>query len=232
MDMTAFLFGTILGGMGLAVFAIAIFALYILTRMEYKYYVRIRNMTGGKDVYEYKWAKKVNHPKLGTVYLIPSYKKENRPYIPFIDSKYEHPYKNKKFSISVIWYNGEYAFEDFDPIIKEKVDVINPETLVKESKEICRFVLRPVPKMMRQFVLEQDRVVNSETDDNLTWWDKNKWIVFGLIMGLIFAGVCLTMIVYSYQFSADLITQSAQVPAWMQNILSNQTVAMAPPPVG
>lgn len=229
MDMTSFLIGAILGCMGIVVFGVGIFILFLLTRLEYKYYVRIRNFTGGKAVCEYFWAKKIRHPDLGEVYYIPKLIKEKRQYLRFVDSRYELPYKNKKYTLHYTWYNGEYTPEDFEDVIIEEREVLNPVTMLKETKKIERFIIRPVSKLMRQFVIHSDAVIEKETEVQMTWWDKNKWIVFGLIMGIIFAGVCITMIIYAFQFSNELLQAGNTAPPWLQSVLNASTNGMAPP---
>lgn len=229
MDMTSLLFGVILGGMGIMVFALAIGLLWLMARMEYKYYIRIRNFTGGKAVCEYFWAKKIRHKELGEVYCIPKLAKEKRQYLPYLGSVYELPYKNKKYTVHMTWYNGEYTPEDFEDLVTEEKEIINPDTNQKETLRITRFIIRPVSKLMRQFIINNDRVVEQETELDPTWWDKNKWIVFGLIMAIIFAGVCITMFVYSYQYSIEMMTKSGNPPAWVANLLANATTNMAPP---
>lgn len=229
MDMTSLIIGLFLGIMGICVFGLGLGLLFLLTRLEYKYYIRIRNFTGGKAVCEYFWAKKIRHPELGEVYCIPKLAKEKRQYLPFIDSKYELPYKNKKYTVHMTWYNGEYTPEDFEDIVKETKEIIDPVTLLKKEVTFSRFIIKPVSKLMRQFIISNDRVVEQETEMQMTWWDKNKWIIFGLIMGIIFAGVCITMFVYAYQYSVEMMTQSGNPPAWVQQLLTNATQNLAPP---
>ena len=229
MDMTSLLFGGILGAMGIIVFAMGIGLIFVITRLEYKYYIRIRNFTGGKAVCEYFWAKKIRHKELGEVYCIPKLAKEKRQYLRYLGSEYELPYKNKKYTVHMTWCNGEYTPETFEDVIIEKKEVINPDTNEKETITIKRFIVRPVSKLMRQFIINNDRVVEAETELDLTWWDKNKWIVFGLIMAIIFAGVCITMFVYSYQYSIEMMTTSGNPPSWVANLLNNATTNLAPP---
>jgi hypothetical protein len=101
--------------------------------------------------------------------------------------------------------------------------------MVKSEVEIKRFIIRPVSKLMRQFVIHSDAVIERETEIKMTWWDKNKWIVFGLIMGIIVAGVCITMIVYSFQYSNSLIEAGSQAPPWIQGLLNATQSGLAPP---
>lgn len=211
-----------------------IWVVWWIVNKDYKYRVRVRNMTGGKAVVEWHKAKKIKHPLLGEAYYIPSLKSQNRPHVPFLGSQYELPMRNKWY-VPVTFYDGEYVPEEFDPftqtIEREVIKEIKPLVFEKILEKVRVFILRPVPKSIRKWVLDADKVANEENPIKLSWFERNKEFIAIVILLIIVGIVCFIMILFSFQYGVEVINNAPQTPAWAIDLLNasiNQSMG-APP---
>lgn len=229
--------------------------IYFVSNRDYKYTVRIRNMTGGKAIMELHKAKKLNHPKLGECYYVPSLKSQKRHLLPYHGSSYELPISGKKWFVPFTYFDGEYTPEEFEPhslkvqrevivkvsdltdVEKAIVEKRNPKELLDDFVKIMReksvFILRPVNKAIRKWVLDADRVINEENELRLSWFERNKDFIMLTVMVIIAGVVCFLMILFSAQYATNLVNHPAATPQWAIDLLNaSLNSSHVPPPIG
>jgi hypothetical protein len=232
--------GLIYGVLGTTIFFIVligiIFLIKIMSDTKYKYFIKITNITGGKETIEYYYGTKLNHPEHGDVYYVPKLKKEKRHYIPYTSSKYEYPVAGRKnIYVPLVFDTNVYHPETMDAFeereIEKIIKSINPETKKAEFKKIKQkireYITKPVKLSMRSWVLRNDSIIKDEYQLVPSWWEKHGHLVLSAAIIGFTVIVCVMMIIFSYQLSQDLL--SNQAPAWVQNVLQSVDANVAPP---
>jgi hypothetical protein len=242
MNVTDLVIGVVLGGVG-AIFigfivTVFIYIIWVIVNNDYKYIVRIRNMTGGKAVIEMHKAKKINHPKLGESYYIPKLKTQKRHLLPYHGSSFELPITGKKWYVPFTYFNGEYTPEDFDPYSTEIEKTFIKETskgvFEKVTEKVKFFILKPVNKAIRKWVLDADRVCNEENVMRLSWFERNKDFIIMMAVIIVVGVICFMAIIFAFQYASNVVTLQAQTPDWVQQLLTNSSLSAndAPPNLG
>jgi hypothetical protein len=236
--------------MGLTLGAI-IGAIYFFTNKDYKYKIRVRNMSGGKAVIEILKGKRMKHPLLGECYYVPALKSQKRHILPYHGSAYEMPISGKKWFVPFTYYDGEYTPELYDPFSgEEELDKIvrkqdlTPDELAKLSdkerddaffkvrRKVRVFILRPVNKAIRKWVLDADRAIEQENMLKLNWFERNKDFIMLTVMCLIAGVVCFMMILFSAQYGMHVIDHPAATPQWAIDMLNASLNATGMPRLG
>lgn len=240
---TDLIIGIVIGVIGFIFFAglliIISWAIWYTVNKDYKYRVRIRNMSGGKAVMEWVKAKKIKHEKLGEAYYMPSLTKENRSLAPVLGSEYEFPL-GKKWYVALTYYSGEYAPEKFEPTsetIKRDVIEEDPDKVGffrKVTKDIQIYILRPVPKSIRKWVLDADKVANSENMIKLSWFERNKEIILIIVLAIITGALCIMALLFTFQYTTAVATNVQPTPQWAIDLLNYSITNStgAPPTLG
>lgn len=223
-------FGTLLFTM---VCGMCFWAYIILDSKKHNRTIRIKNITAGKPYVETFRARKMKHLQLGDIYWIPALKKEDRHIAPYFGSKYEYSTnKANRFYVPLTFYNGTYSPEEYNPLEKVEMDVIekNTETGKYEriKKEVVRFIIRPVKASIRQFNLEMDTSIKEEYGLNPGFWSKYGAMIIGLGIVMLCSIVGIMIIIFTYQWGVDIST----APDWVQTLIQKVAENQAPTTIG
>lgn len=228
-----------------------IWFIMFLSNMKLKYIIPITNYTGGQPTVEMHKAQKITDPIKGECYFIPKLKRSKQPYLPFLGSKFEYPLKGGKFFVNFVRYDNETTAMQFEPMSQEVRDVIisytdmteeerqamRPEELEYLSKQkdqskaffrVKRTVkidcIRPVKKNLRKWVIDNDRQIAHELPQLQGFWDKYGKDIMTFSFIAIVGGVCLFLIIFSYQHADKVLATAQSAPQWAQSFI-NQTQA-------
>ena len=222
----------------LGTMAVIAWLVWWLMNKDYKYIMRIRHISGGKAVITQVQAKKVNDPLLGICYYAPSLKKNKRHLLPYLGSEYEIPLTTgKKWYVPFSDYSEEYMPETFDPLSKpEEYQVIeedknNKGSFIKVKKVMQTYILRPVNKSIRKWVLDADRAANEENDIRLSWFERNKEFILMVVLMVLTGIICFMVILFSFQYGTHVVDTPAATPQWAIDLLNatlNNTASVPP----
>lgn len=209
-------------------------AIYFTVNKDYKYYIRIRNMSGGKAVMQWVKAKKIKHPKLGLAYYMPKLKSQNMALAPCFGSEYEYPL-GKRWHVALTYYSEEWAPERYDPMSSkvehEIIKQTSPGVFQKIKEEIPVYILRPVPKSIRKWILDADRISNEENPIKLSWFERNKEFIAIVVIAILTTVICFMAILFSFQYGIEVINNPPQTPQWAIDLLNaslNQSMSVPP----
>jgi len=213
------------------------FGVYYVMNKDYKYRIRIRNMSGGKAVMQYVKAKKIKHEKLGLAYYMPKLRGQNMSLAPCFGSEYEYP-QGKGWHVALTYYSEEWCPEVFDPMSSPVEREIIKETspgVFEKVKEVTKvYILRPVPKSIRKWILDADRISNEENPLKLSWFERNKEIIAIVVIAILTCVICFMAILFSFQYGIEVINNPPITPQWAIDLLnaSVSNSANVPPPMG
>lgn len=231
----------------------------LLLDKDLKYLIKVINYTGGQPTVEEYKAKKVMNKHMGEVYFIPALKKQKRQYLVYLGSKYEYPTKKGKYVVIFVDRDGDRVPIEFNPTVTEQREMIlnykfltkeelenlpdkdkeylskakdKNQTFFKVTREIKVDVLRPVPKNIRKFIIDNDRQIAEENPADLTWWDKNKQEVVMLAMIAIIGAVLIFVTIFAYQHADKVLASAQAAPAWAQSFVNASQANVAIPKLG
>lgn len=264
--------GMLLGGAGMFIFTAFIGAVvwlvWYMHNANMKYIIPITNYTGGQPTVELHKAKKIVDPIKGACYFIPKLKKQKRPYLPFLGSKFEYPLKGGKFFVNFVMYNNEPTAMYFDPLSVELRDVIvsyaemsdeekkkmSDEELAYLDKELKKGLIskgktydkiffrvkrevkvdciRPTKTNLRKWVIDNDRQIAHELPQESGFWEKYGQDIMTFSFIAIVGGVCIFLIIFSYQHADKVLAQAQMAPAWAQNFINATQQNISIPKLG
>lgn len=212
---------------------VIVFLLWLVSNAKYNRVVRVKNITAGQPQVEIQKARLIKHPKLGDCYEVPKLRKEGRQFVPFFGSAFEYPTTKSRIKfVPVTFYQNVYAPEKYE--YKENVEIETIEKVGKKYEKVIKNVIKPIvtplKSSMRQFNLASDKAIDEEYNIPVGWFERNKTLIMALGMLFITATLCIMMIVFTYQASADGAFSVNEVPEWAKVILDAITGNQAPPP--
>lgn len=230
-----------------------------MSGMKLKYIIPITDYTGGQPTVSLYKAQKITDPIKGECYFIPKLKKSKQPYLPFLGSKYEYPLKGGKFFVNFVRYDNETTAMQFEPKGSEQRDIIisydkmtddekkamtqvEIEYLAKQKEHSKAFFrvnrtvqidcIRPVKKNLRKWVIDNDRQIAHELPQLEGFWEKYGKDVMTFSFIAIIGGVCLFLIIFSYQHADKVLAQATQAPAWAQSFINVTQANISIPRLG
>ena len=212
---------------------LVIFLLVLISKAKWNRIIRVQNITAGQAQVDLCKARLVKHPTLGDCYEVPKLRREGRQFIPFFGSKYEYPTTKAKIKfVPVTYYQNVTAPEKYGFTEDIEIEVIekNGKKYEKVLKKVSQAIVTPLKSSMRQFNLAADKAIDQEYNIPVGWFERNKTLILALGMLFITVMLCIMMIVFTYQASADGAFSVTNVPEWAKAILDAVTSGQAPPP--
>ena len=85
------------------------------------------------------------------------------------------------------------------------------------KKVLDHFIVKPVKKTIVHFSLVMEAQIRDEYDLRPSWWEKNKALVFNILIYVITAGLCVATMYFTYKYNMGGFNNT---PGWVKDFFS------------
>jgi hypothetical protein len=130
----------------------------------------------------------------------------------------------------------EYFVTESTPTFKDKIMFRKAKTedqiFFKVRREVKINCIRPTKTNLRKWVIDNDRQIAHELPQDAGFWEKYGQDIMTFSFIAIVGGVCIFLIIFSYQHADKVLAQASLAPQWAQNFINATQQNISIPKLG